>query len=236
MVDVIHLEMYIQRLDNETMENILGKRMHEKRIARRLTQEKFGDLVGVSKWTVINWEGGKRIPLATYLPMISAVLNVPIDYLLGIESICRDINGSSEDFMENGIASIPVKSYNEIIDTDISTAEKMPTDRKFIFVDKASLRSDWKRGKTPFAVVANINGTAWGILKGSLVIVNPSEKLNNMDVALVCYHKKLSFKKIRFCINGSIDMISPEGHLLNVAAEEKEREIFRICGKAIFSL
>lgn len=161
-------------------------------------------------------------------------MNVPVDYLLGIENACRDANSLPEDFAENGIAPIPVKSYNEIMEGD-AAAGQTTDERKFIFLDKASLRSDRERGKPPFALAANINGSAWGIPKGSLVIVDPSEKLNNMDIALVCYDKKLSFKKIRFCLNGSVDIISPDGQLLNVAPEEIERGIFNICGKALFS-
>ncbi|MBQ6428840.1 MAG: helix-turn-helix transcriptional regulator, partial [Oscillospiraceae bacterium] len=39
-----------------------GKKLRELRIAQGLTQQQLAEQVYVSRYTVSNWEGGKRLP------------------------------------------------------------------------------------------------------------------------------------------------------------------------------
>ena len=49
----------------------------------KISQEKFGELAGVSQRTVAFWESGNRTPSFSTLQDLAARLDVSVDYLLG---------------------------------------------------------------------------------------------------------------------------------------------------------
>ena len=53
-----------------------------KRIGMNLTQEKLGDLIGVSNTTVSMWETGEAVPRAKTLIKLAEILGCKIDDLL----------------------------------------------------------------------------------------------------------------------------------------------------------
>jgi len=61
----------------------MADRVRALRIARGMTQEQFGKLVGVSKSAVSQWEDGstKNIKLATFLRVVE-VLHTDANYLI----------------------------------------------------------------------------------------------------------------------------------------------------------
>lgn len=66
---------------------VIGSRIKEERIKRKMSQQQLGDLLGVTKVSVCGYESGTRTPtMETFLKLID-VLNLTPDYLLG-----RDVN------------------------------------------------------------------------------------------------------------------------------------------------
>ena len=49
----------------------------------KLSQEKFGELAGVSQRTVAFWEAGERMPSHATISSLADRLDVSVDYLLG---------------------------------------------------------------------------------------------------------------------------------------------------------
>ena len=49
----------------------------------KISQEKFGELAGVSQRTVAFWESGQRMPSHTVISALADRLDVSVDYLLG---------------------------------------------------------------------------------------------------------------------------------------------------------
>lgn len=49
----------------------------------KISQEKFGELAGVSQRTVAFWESGERMPSHATIASLADRLNVSVDYLLG---------------------------------------------------------------------------------------------------------------------------------------------------------
>ena len=226
------------------MENILGTRIHKKRIEKKITQEKFGEIVGVSKWTIINWESGKRIPLATYLPKISSALGASVNYLLGEE------DGFTKPHTDDGVhktaggeySFVPIvvrsfedmeRLYNGLLMKELY---KMTQEDELIFLGKHILKSRIDDSQQPFAVIAEVSCAGWGIVRGSRVVVNPAERAESMDVALIRYHNKFAFKKIHPIPDGSVELIAEDGKTLNIPAEENDAAAFQIYGKAICAL
>ena len=64
--------------------SVLGKQIKKYRIAKGITQEQLGELIGVTTQAVSRWECGGT-PDAELLPSLSKVLNVSIDALFGDE-------------------------------------------------------------------------------------------------------------------------------------------------------
>jgi len=62
---------------------MLGKRLKEKRHDKKLTQEDLGNMLGVSKVSICNWEKGIKHPSSENLIALSKILNTSIDYLIG---------------------------------------------------------------------------------------------------------------------------------------------------------
>ena len=64
--------------------SIIGEQIKKHRIAKGITQEQLGQLVGVTTQAVSKWERGGT-PDAELLPALSEILSVSIDALFGRE-------------------------------------------------------------------------------------------------------------------------------------------------------
>jgi transcriptional regulator with XRE-family HTH domain len=60
----------------------LGSRIRQVRRRHGLTQEEFGDKLGISKSSVINYESGKRVPDAVFLIDLLERFNVDAEWLM----------------------------------------------------------------------------------------------------------------------------------------------------------
>ncbi|MCW1713221.1 S24 family peptidase [Caenicola nitritireducens] len=90
-------------------------------------------------------------------------------------------------------------------------------------------------GKMPFAIIADGESMKkWGIRSGSRVVINPVEELHDFDIALVCYKDNLVLKKLRRMRDGSIELISADGSIITVPADDAcVPDLFAIWGKAM---
>lgn len=62
---------------------IIGNRIKEERLKRKLTQEELGKLIGVSKVAISHYERGEEQPKMEKLVKLSEVLNLTPNYILG---------------------------------------------------------------------------------------------------------------------------------------------------------
>ncbi len=66
---------------------MFSKRLRETRMARKLTQQKLSDSIGLALRSYQCYEQGTREPPLDMLVKLADVLEVPTDYLL-----CRDLS------------------------------------------------------------------------------------------------------------------------------------------------
>lgn len=59
----------------------VGTKIQKLRELRKISQEEFGNIIGVSQVTVANWEKGKSIK-HTHLKEIADSFDIPVDFLL----------------------------------------------------------------------------------------------------------------------------------------------------------
>ena len=67
------------------MSNIIGERIRETRIEQKISQTRFGDMLGVSQDTISLWERGKSLPAVQDVIQICTTFHIESDYLLGLK-------------------------------------------------------------------------------------------------------------------------------------------------------
>ena len=68
---------------------LFSYQLKELRKERNLTQEELGELIGISKVSISNYENGKRNPDVEMLLKFSDYYNVSIDYLIRGEEFTK---------------------------------------------------------------------------------------------------------------------------------------------------
>ena len=77
---------------------MLNQRIHKLRTARRISQVKLGEILGVSKQSVSNWENDNIQPSIEILMKLAEYFGVSTDYLLGLEEKrTLDVTGLSSE-------------------------------------------------------------------------------------------------------------------------------------------
>lgn len=79
----------------------------------KLSQEKFGELAGVSQRTVAFWEAGERMPSHATISTLADRLGVSVDYLLGRTD-------------EKGTKKQPTAQSGELLADIISRVQVLP--------------------------------------------------------------------------------------------------------------
>jgi len=91
----------------------LGERIRIARIHSSLTQEELAEIIGVSRGSIARYESGEIEPKIGHLLSLSRVLNVSVDYLLGVD---RDARLLADVLSEKALSSL--KSFvDEVINT-----------------------------------------------------------------------------------------------------------------------
>lgn len=70
---------------------IIGERIKKERIARNMSQEELGKIIGVSKVSICGYETGNRFPTMEKFIKLVEVLDIDANYILG-----RDTNVINE--------------------------------------------------------------------------------------------------------------------------------------------
>lgn len=71
---------------------IIAKRIEECRKMRGYTQERLAELLGMKRTNIANYEAGRVVPPGNVIVMMSEILKVPSDYLLGLSNSLEEIN------------------------------------------------------------------------------------------------------------------------------------------------
>lgn len=71
---------------------VLASNIKDVRLSKGLTQEKFGELLGIKKQAVLNWEKGNNLPSAEHLKEISLMASLNVFDLMNIEKALNKNN------------------------------------------------------------------------------------------------------------------------------------------------
>ena len=79
---IFHLSFYSERMVKLM---VIGKRIAQIRKSALLSQEAFGESLGVSRQAISKWESGASIPDVEKLIQMSKMYNAPVGWILGVE-------------------------------------------------------------------------------------------------------------------------------------------------------
>lgn len=80
------------------MSNYFSKNLKYLREARKLSQNKLAEMIGVNQTTIARWEDDNRTPNLDNAVDVSRVLNVPLTYLVGKDlSTGKTYDSTTED-------------------------------------------------------------------------------------------------------------------------------------------
>lgn len=228
-----------------------GNEIRQLRKNLRLSQEGLANLIGVSRSAVYDWERDAYSPEGENLVNLAKALEVSVAYLIGETDdptpadktaqkeqpvIKSNVHFETEEPISIDQIVIPVLSPEQTAccGNGIPLSEITSNNDEKILVPRKEV-GRLCDGKMPFAIIADGESMKkWGIRSGSRVVINPVEDVQDFDIALVCYKDNLVLKKLRRMRDGSIDLISADGSIITVPADDIcVPDLFAIWGKAM---
>jgi len=107
---------------------VLAERIKMLRKEKGLSQTELGELVGIAKQSVSNYESGMRIPSYIVLKKLAIYFNVTSDYLVGLSDIRgnMDVRQKVEEFYRlRKVALIKMRELSAAWDEVIKFGEEL---------------------------------------------------------------------------------------------------------------
>lgn len=230
---------------------MIGERIRSLRKNNKITQEQLAESMGVARPTISSWENNENNPTTENLFMLVAILKTsatyligetddptPADYTAGKERplIKSNVHFEIEEPIPTDQIIVPVLSPEQAAclgKGKLLSEITGENEEKILFPKKEV--GTLCEGKMPFAITIDGSGMErWGIRDGSRVVINPAEEAEDFDIALVCFKGKAALKKLQRMRDASISLISSDGNIITVPAEDTcEPDLFAIWGKAM---
>lgn len=207
--------------------------------------------MGVARPTISSWENNENNPTTENLFMLVAILKTSATYLIGETddpTPADQTAGKERPLIKSNVHFV----IEEPIPTDqiivpVLSPEQAACLGKGKLLSEITGENEEKilfpkkdvgtlcEGKMPFAIIIDGSGMErWGIRDGSRVVINPAEEAEDFDIALVCFKGKAALKKLQRMRDASISLISSDGNVITVPAEDTcEPDLFAIWGKAM---
>lgn len=228
---------------------MLEKKIKFLREKKGLSQNEIARMIGVSRYTVMNWESGKRNPDSEMLKTIAEVLETSVAYLVG-ESESPDIPNKKtlpEDSEAKNAKATPLnlKDYLRVPVITMRTPACAGEGNGLDYIDLEAEEWDLLERKSimlfddlrpPFGVyVEGDSMEEMDIPDGSVAYVNPAEEPQNGECALIVYRGQWSIKGVFINRDGSVTLRAGKPQYnLEIPADVAEDPIwFKIIGKVV---
>ena len=216
----------------------IGEKVKAAREEKRLSQKALADKIGLSEYTVIRLEKGRREPRPSELEKIAEVLGVPVASLYDAVPMKSDVTPLP---MPTG-KQIPVPLLSPEVTAccgdGIPTYDEIQNSpEKVMMFSISDLGGVYDEMRPPYAVRAD--GACLEksrIFDGDILIFNPAAEPRQGQICIVCWGGALSAKKVVRHGDGSITLYSDadEFHLPPQEAGDPDR--FSIWGPVVKSV
>jgi len=152
----------------------------------KMTGEKIGDIMGVSKSTVIHWSNGRRTPNPEQIEELASILNT---------SVSRLFFGNGEN-LTNFVPLIGKASCGTPQEYDLNGYEPVPVAGKI-----------YSHGM--YAVEAEGDSMSPKINNGDIVYCNPNMQVENGNIVHYSYNDESGIKKYKVNEAGTIISLIP---------------------------
>ena len=216
----------------------IGEKVKAAREEKRLSQKALADKIGLSEYTVIRLEKGRREPRPSELEKIAEVLGVPVASLYDAVP------------MKTDVVLLPAPTGRQIpvplLSPEVTACcgsgipmydEIQNSPEKVMMFSISDLGGVYDEMRPPFAVKAE--GCCLEksrIFDGDILIFNPAAEPRQGQICIVCWGGALSAKKVVRHGDGSITLYSDadEFHLSPQEAGDPDR--FSIWGPVVKSV
>ena len=155
-------------------------KIKEARKASKLTQRQVSEALNVTAATYSRYENNLIQPDPQTLLKISKILNVSVDYLLGVETQQPSSQGVKIPVLGRVVAGIPIEAVTDILDY-----EEIP----------AAMAASGEY----FALRVQGDSMAPRIKEGDVVIVRRQQEVENGEVAIVLVNgNEATIKEVQF--------------------------------------
>lgn len=216
---------------------MIGDKVKEARESARLSQKGLAEKIGVSEYTIIRLEKGRREARMSELEKIAEVLNVPLSDLLNDAPMPSNVTPVPPP--SGRMISVPLLSpeFAACCGEGIPTYSEIQNEPDEIFrYTIAELGGVYDEMRPPFAVRAD--GACLEksrIFDGDILIFNPALEPRQGQICIVCWDGALSAKKVVRAANGNIQLFSDVDAFTIDAKEAAEPERFAIWGPVVQS-
>lgn len=216
----------------------IGEKVKAAREEKRLSQKALADKIGLSEYTVIRLEKGRREPRPSELEKIAEVLGVPVASLYDAVPMKSDVTPLPAPTGRQIPVPLLSPEVTACCGDGIPTYTEIQNSPEKVFMFSISdLGGVYDEMRPPFAVKAE--GCCLEksrIFDGDILIFNPAAEPRQGQICIVCWGGALSAKKVVRHGDGSITLYSDadEFHLSPQEAGDPDR--FSIWGPVVKSV
>lgn len=217
----------------------VGERVRVAREAAGISQKSLADKIGVSEYTIIRLEKGRRAAKSDELEKIATALDVPLSYLVGIDDgeapMPSDVTPLTVP--RGRMISVPLLSreVTACCGAGIPTYDEVQNAPEEIYRYSISeLGGIYDDLRPPVAVRAD--GACLEksrIFDGDVLIINPAVTPRQGQICVVCWDGALSAKKVVRNEDGGVTLYSDVDAFKLSAAEVSEPSRFSIWGPVV---
>jgi transcriptional regulator with XRE-family HTH domain len=231
----------------------VGTRIKQYRTSQRMSQQQLADMIKTNRGYLGEIERGAKEPSFNFLRNLLDASGLSSEWVLRgrepmfeAENNIQDGDRREVEYLEGAgltqlscglfvlgeMVYLPLSSITACCGSgyDIYEAYSLGTAVAVTRKNLGALRS----GLLPYAVMTEGRSMeGYGIKEGSMVIVNPAERVYSGCVAMVVYDERASIKKVYNTPDG-MDLISSSGHKIHVTNQELSEDWGpRICGRVM---
>ena len=217
----------------------VGERVRVAREAAGISQKSLADKIGVSEYTIIRLEKGRRSAKSDELEKIATALDVPLSYLVGIDDgeapMPSDVTPLTVP--RGRMISVPLLSreVTACCGAGIPAYDEVqnPPDEIYRY-SISELGGIYDDLRPPVAVRAD--GACLEksrIFDGDVLIINPAVTPRQGQICVICWDGALSAKKVVRNDDGGVTLYSDVDAFKLSAAEVAEPSRFSIWGPVV---
>lgn len=193
--------------------NIFAKRLKEMRKKVGLSQPKLGELIGMSRFSIIDYESGKTAPDIDTLAKLANVFRVSVAYLMGETDdpgpqLVKESEEKSNVRLSDKFLEIPLLTMATAASCGAGNGlyGVIPESTENIFVEASTFKC-LDETRKPFAIpIEGDSMTGAGLEEGANAVINPAEEVMNGDAALISCDGDWLIKWVVYNPDGSVDL------------------------------